>query len=128
MRAEERDAMRFSLVRGKGTVKLTGGAEDVPLLEFDLLKNGVWEGVSQAKRDEVCGTIFLPVRKAAAVTDRDFTETGAGRPRDSRRDTGATIGRRVLQLAWLNAIVVVHCLHRAFEYVTPWRRSPAPVP
>jgi hypothetical protein len=58
-RRQIRDAL--SLVRGKGTVKLTGGAEDVPLLEFDLLNNGLWEGVSQAKRDEVCGAIFLPV-------------------------------------------------------------------
>jgi len=118
----------LALVGGKIAVKLTGGAEDVLPLEFDLLKNGVWEGVSQAKRDEVRRTIFLPVWEAATVSNRDFAAAGAGRPRDSRRDAGATVGRLLLQLAWLSATPVVHCVHCAFESVTPARRSPAPVP
>jgi hypothetical protein len=103
-RREVRDA--FSLVGGKIAVELTDGAEDVRPLEFDLLKNGVWEGVSQAKRDEVRRTILLPVREAASVSYLDFTEAGAGRPRDSRRDAGATVARRSLQLGWLCAAVV----------------------
>ena len=65
--------------------------------------------------------------EAATVSNRDFAAAGAGRPRDSRRDAGATVGRLLLQLAWLSATPVVHCVHCAFESVTPARRPPAPV-
>ena len=32
------------------------------------------------------------MRQTAAIADGDFAEAGAGRPRDSRRDAGATVG------------------------------------
>jgi hypothetical protein len=46
----------------------------------------------QPERDEISGALFFPVRKAAAVSNLYLAEARAGRPRDSRRDAGATLG------------------------------------
>jgi hypothetical protein len=75
-------------------VELICGFNDRFALGFNLIENRFRKGVGQAERDEVGCALFFPVGEAAAVANCDFAEARAGRPRDSRRDAGATLGGR----------------------------------
>jgi len=80
-------------------VELTGGRDDGLTLGFDAIEDGLGERVGEPEGYEISGAVFFPVGKATAIADGDVAEAGARRPRDSRRDAGATVtrgfGRRV---------------------------------
>jgi len=77
---------------------LTCGFDDVLFLEVDLREDRLGQGIRQAESDEIRGGFLFPVQEAASVADFDFAEAGAGRPRDSRRDAGATVARALVRI------------------------------
>jgi len=60
-------------------------SQDTRAFGGDAIENGVRKGIGKAKRYEVSGVIFFPVRQPAALADGDIAEAGAGRPRNCRR-------------------------------------------
>src|SRR5450631_4921520 len=83
-----------ALVRAEGAMELICGFDDGFTLRLDLIENGLRKGIRQAECDEVGCAFLFPVGEAAAIADCYFAEARAGRSRDSRRDAGATVGRR----------------------------------
>ena len=81
----------FSFTRAYLTVKLLCGLDYAFPFGFDASQNFPGQGIMQPERDEISGALFFPVWKAAAVSNLYLAEARAGRPRDSRRDAGATV-------------------------------------
>ena len=80
----------FSLVRTQLSAYLVGVVDDTFSFRFNLCKKRVRQGIRPAKSDEVRSAILFPVGQTSPIPDRDLTEAGARRPRDSRRDADAT--------------------------------------
>jgi hypothetical protein len=55
-----------------------------------VFQHFIGKRIVQSERYEVRGAFFCPVWQAAPVVNGDLAEAGARRPRDSRRDAGAT--------------------------------------
>src|SRR5580704_3597068 len=80
-----------SFVRGEIAAHLRCGHHHVSFFEFNAIEHHARQGITQSKGEEVRAGFLFPVRKPPAVADDNFAKTGAGRPRHSRRDAGATI-------------------------------------
>jgi len=80
-----------SLTRAQLSFELLGSLDHA--LPFGLypFEDGFRKGIAQPECHEIGGAFLFPVWQAAAIANFYFPEAGAGRPRDSRRDAGATV-------------------------------------
>jgi len=82
-----------SLVGTERAMELVCGADYCLPLRFNAVEDCFRQGISETESHEVRSSFAFPMRETTTIADVDFAEAGASRPRDSRRDAGATVGR-----------------------------------
>ena len=87
---EARDSRAF--IGAEVAPKTDSSLDDGLALGFDAIKNGLGKRIGQTEGEEVGGAVFFPMGEPAAIVNFDLAKAGAGRPPDSRRDAGATVG------------------------------------
>jgi len=84
----------FSFAGGQLSAEFFVGLDQTLPLRVDAFEDHLGQRIIQPESDEVGGVLFFPVREPASIANLYLAEAGAGRPRDSRRDAGATVGGR----------------------------------